>query len=164
MKKSRPALVLGFAMTVVLLASCARPTKGDGGGDTAPTATPTAAPTATPPPDAFRKGLDAAESLFDANKNEHVAVVLVGADGRAFPYRLIVRKKKYKIVWIPDGEKLDLDFHGALQVDCTTFAPACIAKVAPQNETGSLHPLTYDGTITKNGVATQLDPHLEVVK
>ena len=163
MKRIGPALLLGSALGMVLPTSCAQPMKHDG-GDTAPTATPTAAPKATPTPDSFQKGVQAAQSLFDPNKNEHVAVVVVAGDGHAFPYRVIVRKKIYKIVWIPDGEKLDIDFHGALPVDCATFAPACVLDTSPQTETGPLHPLAYDGTITKNGVATKLDPHLEVVK
>ena len=164
MRGNRAELILGSAMGVALLLSCAKGDAGAGGATPAPSVPmPTAAPTAAPTSSPFQIGLQQAEALFDKTKMNHVAVVLVSSSGHVFPARLIVRAKRYRIVWIPDGEKLQIAFdNDALEVDCTSFAPMCVSKVSPQTATGS-RPLKYSGTITSNGVSTPIDPHLEVV-
>jgi hypothetical protein len=164
MEANRAGRALVSAVWMMALLTCAKP---DDCGAIVPTPADTPAPppqTAVATPNSFQIGLQVADSLFDTTKANHVAVVVVSSTGHVFPSRLIVRKKRYKIVWIPDGEKLDVQFaDNSLAVDCTSFAPVCVAKVSPQTATGSAKPLKYKGTITKNGVSTPIDPHLEVV-
>lgn len=164
MRANRVGSALASVVLMAVLLACAKQTDSGGGGQT-PAITPAPTPPAvTPTPGPFQIAVNLAESLFDSTKTNHVAIVAVSSTGHVFPARLIVRKKRYKIIWIPDGDKLDISFaNNALAVDCATFAPVCVAKVSPQTATGSLHPLKYKGTITKNGVPNDLDPHLEVV-
>jgi hypothetical protein len=164
MEANRAGRALVSAVWMVALLACAKPEDSGAIVPTPADTPPPPQPTVVATPNPFQIGLQAADSLFDSTKANHVAVVVVSSTGHVFPSRLIVRKKRYKIVWIPDGEKLDVQFaDNALAVDCTSFAPVCVAKISPQTATGSANPLKYKGTITKNGVSTPIDPHLEVV-
>lgn len=165
MKTNRTGSALA-ALGILVLVACTDQTNS--GGTPAPAGTPaTALPALTPTPDPFHVGLTAAESLFDTRKAKHVAIVAVSSNGHVFPAKLVIHKKVYYVVWIPDGEKLEITFTNGTPPpvpDCRTFAPACVLSTPIQAATPINDPLRYEAWITKDGVRTKVDPHLEVVK
>jgi hypothetical protein len=94
------------------------------------------------------------------NAPANAAVVFVRwRDLKCFPEKLLIRQQEQGILWVTDGDGIEIDAIPGLTVDNDgTYATA---DPAP----GTIPDRKYSGTLTKGGQQPKrFDPRLEVVR
>jgi hypothetical protein len=131
--------------------------------DTTPAPSPPPA-TATPAPVAssFQKAIQKAMML---SAKRQVTFAIVTSDGHVFPEQLVAKKDIHWVVWIADGDTLDIQFKGSSpKFETKCEGPICWTTAPPNVLSPAGNPFPYGGTITVGGNAIPFDPRLEVVK
>jgi len=145
----------GFGACVAALLACGAPGPTPSSG-TNPTAI--SVPAAKPP---LRQAIAKAMALSGLRS---VAFAVVTSDGHVFPERLIVRKNLHYVVWIGDGDTLDIKFKDPTDLP----VPECKDAVCWVSQIGresGPDGFPYKGTIqTGPTPPVVFDPRLEVVK
>jgi len=123
---------------------------------------PPATQTPVPAASSFQKAIQKAMML---SAKRQVTFAIVTSDGHVFPEQLVAKKDIHWVVWIGDGDSLDIQFKGASpKFETKCDGPICWTTAPPNVLSPAGNPFPYGGTITVGGNPIPFDPRLEVVK